>query len=90
MGMDVGKVSIEYLDRPQGAAYEFIKELACEASCVGDGNAFGFYLRADMEARANEFASRQQAAEEEAKELMAWVSSLPWDENGYLTLTFNW
>jgi len=43
--MDVGKVSIEYLPRPQGLAYEFIKELACEASCVGDGNAFGFYLQ---------------------------------------------
>ncbi len=87
MGMDVGKVSIEYLDRPQGLAYEFIKELACEASCVGDGNAFGFYLRSDMERKAKEFAKGNELAEQI---LMDWIASLPWGEDGYLTLTFNW
>jgi len=57
MGFDVGKVTIEYLPRPRGMAYEFIKQLACEASCVGEGNAFGFYLRDEMEERAKEFAT---------------------------------
>jgi len=87
MGLDVGKVDIEYLLRPGGIAYEFAKELACEASCVGDGNAFGFYLRDEMEERAKEFAEDRGVSD---KELMDWIATLPWDEDNYLTLTFNW
>jgi len=87
MGLDVGKVNIEYLPRPAGIAYEFAKQLACEASCVGDGNAFGFYLRDEMEERAREFAEDKGASE---RELMDWIATLPWDEDNYLTLTFNW
>jgi hypothetical protein len=87
MGFDVGKVEIEYLPRPQELAYEFVKELADEASCVGEGNAFGFYLRGEMEARAKEFAKGNELAE---AVLMDWIATLPWDEDGYLTLTFNW
>ena len=87
MGMDVGKVTIEYLPRPGLLAYEFVKELAGEASCVGEGNAFGFYLRSDLEERAREFAKGDVLAEEILKD---WIASLPWDEDSYLTLTFNW
>jgi hypothetical protein len=87
MGFDVGKVTIEYLPRPAGLAYEFITELAGEASCVGDGNAFGFYLRSEMEERAKEFAKGNVLAEEILKD---WIATLPWDENNYLVLTFNW
>ena len=87
MGMDVGKVSIENLPRPQGLAYEFINELACEASCAGDGNAFGFYLRDEMEGRAKEFAKSNELAEQILRD---WIASLPWDEDGYLVLNFNW
>ena len=90
MGFDVGVVSIEYLPRPQGSAYEFVKQLACEASCVGDGNAFGFYLREEMEARANDFLQGQETMQQQADEVFNWIASLPWDEDGYLTLTFNW
>jgi len=87
MGLDIGKVDIEYLPRPTGIAYEFAKELACEASCVGDGNAFGFYLREEMEERATEFAEDKEVSD---KELMDWIATLPWDEDNYVTLTFNW
>ena len=87
MGFDLGRVSIEYLPRPEGLAYEFAVQLACEASCVDDGNAFGFYLRSEMEERAKEFAKENPLAEDI---LMDWVASLPWGEDNYLTLTFNW
>jgi hypothetical protein len=97
VGLDVGKVSIEYLPRPDGAAYAFIGELASEASCAGDGNAFDSYLRDEMERRANEFVEdrlrlpgiTQQEVEAGRKVIMDWIASLPWDEDNYLTLTFN-
>lgn len=87
VGMDIGKVEIERLLRPQGLAYKFIRELAARADCVGEGNAFGFYFRSEMEAEAKEFAKGNPLAEDI---LMDWVASLPWDKDNYLALTFNW
>ena len=88
-----GRVSIEYLPRPGGLAYEFIEQLAGEASCVGEGNAFGFYHRDVMEERAKQFVQENPLAEENPLTeaiLMDWIASLPWDESNYLTLNFNW
>ena len=87
MGIDVGQVTIEYLPRPQGVVYEFIGELAGEAGCGGHGNSFGFYQHSDLEERAKEFARGNVLAEESLKD---WIATLPWDENNYLVLTFNW
>ena len=98
MGLDVGKVSIDYLPRPDGAAYAFVKELAAEASCVDDGKAFVFYFRDEMEKRAEEFAEDKlhlpgmttQQVKANKTMVMDWITSLPWDEDNCLTLTFNW
>jgi len=87
MGLDVGKVTIEYLPRPGELAKAFAWHLASEASCWSDGNAFGFYFRGEMEKEAKEFAQGDILAEEILKD---WIESLPWDEKGYLVLTFNW
>ena len=97
MGLDVGKVSIKYLPRPDGAAYAFIGELASEASCAGDGNAFDSYFRDEMERRADKFAEdrlylpgvSQQEVKANRKVIMDWIASLPWDKDNYLMLTFN-
>jgi hypothetical protein len=93
----VGKVSIEYLPRPDGAAYAFIGELAGEAGCAGDGNAFDSYFRDEMERRASKFVkdslsfpvTTKKEVEAGRKTIMDWIASLPWDEDNYLTLTFN-
>ncbi len=90
MGFDVGAVNIEYLERPKGAAYEFIKHLAGNASCVGEGNAFTFYLRSEMETEAAEFLSSMNAGKEQMVEIEEWMKKLPWDDDGCLALTFNW
>jgi len=84
---DVGKVTIEYLPRPEGLAYEFMRQLASEASCGGDGNAFDFYFRSEMEERAKEFTEDNVLGEEILKD---WIATLPWDEKGCLVLHFNW
>ena len=86
MGFDVGKVTIEYLPHPAGIAKKFAYQLACEASCAGDGNAFASYLRNEMEKRAKRFANNNPLAEQL---LIDWIASLPWDEDGYLMLNFN-
>ena len=89
MGLDVGKVTIQYLPRPAGLATEFAWQLATEASCSGDGNAFGFYRRDELKEKAKEFA-KDNPLLEAILELEDWIAALPWDEAGYLVLTFNW
>jgi len=92
MGMDVGKVTIDYLPRPAGLAYKFIEELACSCGCVGDGNALGFYERSEMEEKAKEFTAKEFPTGNPLAEdiLKDWISTLPWDEDNCLTLHFNW
>jgi hypothetical protein len=85
MGLDVGKVTIEHLPRPAGLANDFAWHLAEKASCSGEGNAFGFYRRSELEEQAKTFAS--ELGLDEIKE---WIGSLPWGKSGYLILTFNW
>jgi len=87
MGMDIYEVKLEKLPRPQGLAYQFIGELAAEAQSWGEGNALGFYQREELEERAKRFADDNPLAEDI---LTDWINSLPWDEDGYLTLHFNW
>jgi len=87
MGMDIYEVKLEKLPRPQGLAYQFTGELAAEAQSWGEGNAFGFYQREEMKERARRFANDNPLAEDI---LMDWINSLPWDEDGYLTLHFSW
>ncbi|MBI4216236.1 MAG: hypothetical protein HY687_02410 [Chloroflexi bacterium] len=90
MGLDVGKVTIEYLERPEGLAYEFGYEMATTAQAWGEGNALGFYLRRDLLRQARAFARQSNATPEETAALVHWVRGLPWDGGGYTALTFNW
>jgi hypothetical protein len=92
MGLDVGKVTIEYLPCPEGLAKQFAWRLASEASCWSDGNAFGFYFKQELEQQAKEFLAEEKLNGNPLAEdiLKDWIDSLPWDEKGYLVLTFNW
>ncbi|MBI2844009.1 MAG: hypothetical protein HYX78_11475 [Armatimonadetes bacterium] len=90
MALDVGRVSIEYLERPTGMVSEFARYLAGCASCPGDGNAFGFYLKEEMHEEAVEFLVKRQAKRSDLTEIKSWIEGLPWDRRGYLALTFNW
>jgi hypothetical protein len=87
MGMDIYEVKLNKLPRPQGLAYQFIGELATEAQSWGEGNAFGFYQRNELEERARSFAKDNVLGE---TILMDWIKTLPWDEDGHVTLNFNW
>lgn len=90
IGFDVGAVSIRYLERPHGAAYDFIQHLAANATCWGEGNAFGFYLKEEMAREAETCVAQEKGGPGQLAEIVAWMETLPWDEAGYLALTFNW
>ena len=49
MGLDIGIISITYLERPHGIAYEFAGKMALEASVDGymhgEGNNWGAFTQ---------------------------------------------
>jgi hypothetical protein len=90
MSTRIGKLNIDYLQRPGGVVYEFITYLASNANRIGRGCSIGFYLRNEMEEAVNGFFNRYEPEPGDAEEIAAWIESLPWPDNGYLALAFNW
>ena len=83
MGLDIGIISINYLERPRGNAYQFAWELAVEASAYGymhgDGNNWGAFTQRHVLRMLDEFAEKQTLDASAKAEILAWVRSLPWD-----------
>ena len=93
MGLDIGIMSIQYLERPLGITYRFAWELAHEASVYGtmsgEGNSLGSFTKPQIGHVLYEFADNQNFTDEQISEVWAWVESLPWDGDG-IVLHFNW
>ena len=86
MGLDVGVVQIDYLDRPGKAAYDLLCHLndnADEAdwSASSAGNTFVEYTRDTLLERANEFASTNRLTRSEKDGLRSWTDGLPWKDD---------
>ena len=83
MGLDIGIISINYLERPGGRAYEFAWELAVEASVYGymygEGNNWGAFTQRQVLHMLDDFAETQRLDASARAEVLAWVRSLPWD-----------
>lgn len=83
MGLDIGIISIRYLERPGGVAYEFQWELAAEASAngymYGEGNNWGAFTQRQVLEMLDRFAEREALESDATAEVLAWVQSLPWD-----------
>ncbi len=83
MGLDIGIISINYLERPRGRAYEFAWELAVEASAFGymhgEGNNWEAFTQRQVLHMLDDFAERQKLDASAKAEILAWVKSLPWD-----------
>ncbi len=45
MGLDVAQVTMNYLERPEGAAYDFAYSLVDDCAATGEGHAFGWFLK---------------------------------------------
>lgn len=83
MGLDIGIISVTYLERPHGNAYEFAWELASEASAygymAGEGNNWSAFTQRQVLQMLDEFAERKNLAATEKAQVLDWVRSLPWD-----------
>ena len=83
MGLDIGIISINYLDRPQGIAYKFAWEMAVEASVggymYGEGNNWGAFTQRKMLRMLDQFAAHEDLNASSKAEILEWVRSLPWD-----------
>ncbi len=99
MGLDVGIITIQYLERPHGVAYEFAWELAYEASAngymAGEGNNWGTFTQRQVLRMLDDFAEREGLGSTAKSDILAWVRSLPWDwwndyHGGIIELHFNW
>ena len=92
MGLDVGVVTIEYLERPGQPMYGFLQELALNPyTGMGDapyidesiwgggweGNAIYEYQRASLTKIANRWADQNSLAEDDRASLLNWLDNLP-------------
>ena len=93
MGLDIGIISIRYLERPLGVAYEFAWELAAEANAFaymgGPGNSYGPFNRGQLSRMLQSFAQQRSLTQEQISEIQSWIDSLPWNGDD-IELHFNW
>jgi hypothetical protein len=93
MGLDIGIMSVQILERPRELAYRFAWELAHEASVYGtmsgDGNSLGFFNKPEVRRLLGEFAEQHAFTGDQTSEVWDWVESLPWDGDD-IELHFNW
>ena len=83
MGLDVGVVKIEYLDRPREPVYGFLWSLADQFSDfewgeVWEGNAFIELTELNMLTRAAIYATEHNLTAQETYDLENWIKTLPW------------
>ena len=94
MGLDIGIISIQYLERPSGHSYRFMWEMAIEASVAGymsgDGNNWGYFYKHEVRELLDAFAKREGLSSEDEQTVWAWVESLQWMDNDLIELHFNW
>ena len=100
MSLDVGVVTIQYLDQPEEPVYAFLNELLDEAAAgleaEGDdefvwdaswaGNGLVEFDQGYLERRMIQWATSRNLGDTEQSVLADWASSLPWKDNGIIML----
>ena len=82
MGMDIGIISINYLQRPRGVVYEFAQHMAAEgafnAYMFGEGGSWiPFSLRQTLRLLAD-YAREHNLSKAQREEIRRWLATLPW------------
>ncbi len=102
MGFDIGIINIEFMERPGGVVYEFMKEMAVEgapdAIMFGEGNSWIPFTERQTLRMLGKFSKERGLSPEEQEQVRAWVASLPWvgsdnprsPHGGGIELYFNW
>ena len=82
MGLDIGIMKVEYLERPKGVVYDFAWHLAqdgaFDAYTFGEGNSWIPFTQRQVLRMLNEFASERGLSPTERLEVRSWLASLPW------------
>ena len=87
MGLDIGIMKIEYLERPGGLVYEFAEHLAVEgapdAYMFGEGNSWIPFTQRQVLRMLDEFTRERGLSPQERLEVRSWLASLPWEGDGW-------
>ena len=94
MGLDVGVVSINYLDRPIGAIYDFLWYLNVNAEQAewltgAEGSTFIEITRDTMDEQVRRFQSENKLSQNASERISRWIASLPW-KGDVIMLHFGW
>ncbi len=94
MGLDIGVVKLDYLERPEKTAYDFARHLAAhsdevEWSVFAEGNIFVELTRDTMISLMDGYVSDKKLDQEDAKTVGRWVDALPWTDH-VIMLHLNW
>ena len=89
MGLDVGVMTFQYLEKPDDLLYDFLWHLHWQTSFdnevwqVSEGmNTILEIERPLMLKHATEFVSEDKIDEASEKRIFKWIEDLPWDEGG--------
>ena len=89
MALDIGVVTLKYLERLTGPTYKFACHLAeyyweADWQFGEEGNTLAQYLPKTLERLAKEFAAVSEGLQSDEKAaVLAWVKALPWDDGAY-------
>ena len=82
MGLDIGIMKFEYLERPGGVVYDFAWHLAEEgafdAYMFGEGNSCIPFTQRQVLRMLDAFTRERGLAPQERLEIRSWLASLPW------------
>ena len=85
--MEVAVVSLNYLERPPGVAYDFVFTLVDSCDGFGDGRAFGRFLKDDVLQLVEEYVEDNSMDSAARQQILTWVNGLPF-EDGFVSLSF--
>lgn len=82
MGLDIGIMKVEYVERPGGVVYDFAWHLAQEAAddayMSGEGNSWIPFTQRQVLRMLDGFTRERGLAPTERLEVRSWLASLPW------------
>ena len=82
MGLDIGIMQVEYLERPGGVVYDFawhlVQEGADDAYMFGEGGSWIPFTQRQVLRLLDEFTRERRLSPYERLEVRSWLASLPW------------
>lgn len=82
MGLDIGIMNVEYLERPGGVVYDFACEMAArgafDAYMFGEGNSWIPFTQRQVLRMLDAFTRERNLSSAEQLKVRSWIELLPW------------